>query len=261
MEWVRSGGSGPDQKYPKEASNVHTEKPQTQARESSGGLLSSMETPSRTVYLGSVNTKLIPMENRFSVLTDDDLEEEELGSPSEQEFPPLPSSTRREVVPKKRWGPKFIKLNSLERREPQSVHHVGSDDFMEITVDSGAAENMMPPDMAPSTPLLTSQEQAAGVLYSAANGDLMPNRGMKNVDILTGEGQARKLKMQVTDVNRALMSVAKVCDAGHTVTFTKNGGVITILESGEETRFRRENNVYRLTVQLRSSTKDFPRQG
>ena len=142
---------------------------------------------------------------------------------------------------------------------PDQVNNVNNSQFMEITVDSGAAENVMPEYMAPGTPVEYSDEQAAGVVYSAANEDLMPNRGKKSVPIITGEGQARKVNMQITDVNRALMSVAKVCDAGHTVLFTSKGGVIKNIKSGEGTTFRRENNVYRMTVKL--SEAGFRRQG
>ena len=69
------------------------------------------------------------------------------------------------------------------------------------------------------------------------------------------------MNMQITNVNRALMSVAKVCDAGHTVLFTKKGGTIKNEKSGELTHFRRENNVYRLTVKLDQGASDFTRQG
>ena len=58
--------------------------------------------------------------------------------------------------------------------------------------------------------------------------------------------------MQITDVNKALMSVAKIGDAGHTVVFRHDGGVIRNNSSGEETQFRREN-VYRLKVKLPDS--------
>ena len=37
------------------------------------------------------------------------------------------------------------------------------------------------------------------------------------------EGHKCALKMQVTDVRKPLMSVSKICDAGHKVTFTKDG--------------------------------------
>ena len=55
------------------------------------------------------------------------------------------------------------------------------------------------------------------------------------------------------------MSVAKICDAGHTVMFREDGGVIRNNKTGEETKFRRENNVYRMTVKL--NEKGFARQG
>ena len=96
-------------------------------------------------------------------------------------------------------------------------------------------------------------------MYTAANGETMPNRGCKRVKVTTKEGQLRTMNMQITDVNRALMSVAKICDAGHTVTFTTDGGVIRNNTSGEETKFRRENNVYRMTVKL--NELGFTRQG
>ena len=150
-------------------------------------------------------------------------------------------------------------LASVERDQSSQVNRVGAHQSMEITIDSGAAENVMPERVAPNVPVQYSEEQAAGVVYTAANGDVMPNRGKKLVPFTTSEGQRRMANMQVTDVNRVLMSVAKVCDAGHSVLFTKTGGVIKNLQSGEETKFRREKNVYRMTVKLNDA--DFQRQG
>ena len=112
---------------------------------------------------------------------------------------------------------------------------------MELTIDSGAGENVMPGYMAPHTPVQQSAE--SGVMYTAANGKTMPNRGRKVVKVTTKEGQLRTMNMQITDVNRALMSVAKICDAGHVVTFSSDRGVIRNKKTGEETKFRRENNV------------------
>ena len=60
-------------------------------------------------------------------------------------------------------------------------------------------------------------------------------------------------------MNKALTSVARICDAGDTVIFKKDGGIIKNNKSGEETKFRRENDVYRMTVKLHES--DFARQG
>ena len=133
------------------------------------------------------------------------------------------------------------------------------DQFLELTVDSGAGENVMNEKMAPRTPLRYSDEQDAGVLYTTANGETMPNRGKKVLHVVTKEGHTRAMNMQITDVNKALMSVARICDAGNTVIFKKDGGIIKNNKTGEETKFRRENNVYRMTVKLHES--GFARQG
>ena len=150
-----------------------------------------------------------------------------------------------------------MEVGAIGIRKPTEISNVIPADQMELTIDSGAGENVMPEYMAPCTPVQQSKE--AGVMYTAANGDTMPNRGCKRVKVTTKEGQLRTMNMQVTDVNRALMSVAKICDAGHTVTFTTDGGVIRNNQSGEETKFRRENNVYRMTVKL--NEMGFTRQG
>ena len=159
-----------------------------------------------------------------------------------------------------------MEINDFERVETRVPLNNINSEYIEITVDSGAAENVMPEHMAPGTQTEYSEEQAAGVVYTAANGDTMPNRGKKGLHIITKEGQARKVNMQITDVSRALMSVAKVCDAGHTVLFTKKGGIITNEATGAETTFRRENNVYRMTVKIdgdkaNKAASGFARQG
>ena len=62
--------------------------------------------------------------------------------------------------------------------------------------------------------------------------------------------------MQVTNVRKSLMSVSKICDAGHRVIFEKQGGYIEHVDSGERTRFARRGGVYALQVNLDES-QDF----
>ena len=50
----------------------------------------------------------------------------------------------------------------------------------------------------------------------------MPNSGKKVLCVITKEGHTRAMNMQSTDVNKALMSVATICDAGNTVMFKKD---------------------------------------
>ena len=96
--------------------------------------------------------------------------------------------------------------------------------------------------------------------YVTANGSVMANQGEKDLRVITEEGHRCTLRMQVTDVQKPLMSVARICDAGHRVTFTRDGGVIES-ETGVKTHFIRIDNVYRLRVGLTAGDSAFSRQG
>ena len=78
----------------------------------------------------------------------------------------------------------------------------------------------------------------------------MPNRGEKLLPIQAGNGMDCALRMQVTDVKRALLSVGKVCDSGHEVVFQKDGGWIRHKESGQIFNFVRADGVYRMEVSV-----------
>ena len=55
-----------------------------------------------------------------------------------------------------------------------------------------------------------------------ANGTTMPDRGEKILPVILNNGEECNLRMQITDVHRALHGVSRVCDSGHTVTFRKD---------------------------------------
>ena len=62
-----------------------------------------------------------------------------------------------------------------------------------------------------------------------------------------------EFKMQVTDVRKPLMSVSKICDAGHSVTFRRDGGEIVDDRTGQMTKFNRIDDVYQLVLELPES--------
>ena len=66
-------------------------------------------------------------------------------------------------------------------------------------------------------------------------------------------------KAQVADVHRHLISVSRICDRGNRVVFNSQGGYIESLTTGEKIHVRRENNVYRLQVEV--PERGFARQG
>ena len=261
MEWVRrSNGLGKGGiNYQLEANHVHHATEEEGAWKQVGSPVATLETECRYVDIGTMDKHFPKLSNMFSVLAEGDVDEQEPMKVNvkhpfkvEQAIAAVPCNQKK---PRRRWTK--VELGAVGIRKCTEISHVLPADQMELTIDSGAGENVMPEYMAPSTPVQESKE--AGVLYTAANGDTMPNRGCKRVKITTKEGQLRTMNMQVTDVNRALMSVAKICDAGHTVTFTNEGGVIRNNKSGEETKFRRENNVYRMRVKI--NEPGFTRQG
>ena len=247
-----------------------------------GNPLSTLEMDGRYVDIGNMDRNFPKLTNRFGVLMESDEVDVCESEPMKvhiqrphKEDKTIAAGRGNQMKTRRRWtklevGAISITHKGLSQKVRSStlclsppvtgiteVSNVIPTDQMELTIDSGAGENVMPEYMAPGTPVQQSTE--AGVLYTAANGETMPNRGCKRVKVTTREGQLRTMNMQVTDVNRALMSVAKICDAGHTVTFTNEGGVIKNNQSGEETKFRRENNVYRMTVKL--NELGFTRQG
>ena len=130
-----------------------------------------------------------------------------------------------------------------------------------ITVDSGAMENVISDWMAPQFKVKPSTGSRNGVQYVAANGNMMSNRGEKDVKVTEEEGHWCVLKMQVTDVQLPLMSVAWICDAGHKVTFTKAGGIIEHEATGQRMKFQRVDNVYRLKVGVAEEKLGFPPAG
>ena len=89
----------------------------------------------------------------------------------------------------------------------------------------------------------------------------MANKGEKDIKIVTDEWHKCLLKMQVTDVKTPLMSVAMICDAGHRFVFTRNGGTIAHKVTGQTTKFKRVDNVYRLKVGVVAEEPVFSRQG
>ena len=88
----------------------------------------------------------------------------------------------------------------------------------------------------------------------------MYNEGEKVVEVQSAEGHLCSLKMQVSQVNKPLLSVSKVCDRGNEVVFTKDGGKIVNCNTGQEIHFRREDGVYRLQLRVTKDDARFPRR-
>lgn len=219
-------------------------------------------------------------ENRFGALMEEDEEEDDIGEVQGDAMSPPGLEWRKVEYKQKKAENKCIdglivthpqckgkkckgykgeyhEMNSLD----QELNAMHDDGKLWITIDSGASENVIGEGMAPQYAVKPSEGSRAGVRYVAANGQTMANKGEKDVKVITEEGHKCMLKMQVTDVKKPLMSVSRICDAGHRVVFTKGGGTIEHEVTGQVTKFGRVDNVYRLKVDMADKVPVFSRQG
>ena len=78
----------------------------------------------------------------------------------------------------------------------------------------------------------------------------MENEGQKVVNCLTGQGNNVTTTWQVVDVSRPLMSVHQICSKGNICVFGESGGYILNMQTGSQTPFGVEDNVYVLDLYL-----------
>ena len=135
-----------------------------------------------------------------------------------------------------------------------------------ITVDSGAADNVMPRKILRKwMRVRPSKASKAGVHYVAANDARIPNEGEVDFDFQTKDGQEHSWLFQVAGVNKVLASVSTLVDTGHVVTFEKDDATgtdlsfITHKASGRSIRMRRERNIWTIDAFV-NDDQDFSRQ-
>ena len=260
MDNLRQSGKGGGKAYDGHTDNVETGKV-LENLESKGGFRALCSLEHRRCRCCEAPRQPAASTNRFTPLRQEDENEQE----EEATATSIPELDLANFVP---YFRKKTSANQAKKAAKKLQKSTTIDDFLDIssqaelnmvdvnprtnelwiTVDSGASENVIAEGMAAGVKTVSSVGSRNGVQYVTANGTNMPNRGEQHIQVLTGEGHHCLLNMQVTDVKKPLMSVARVCDAGHEVTFRANGGEIKHVESGQITKFDRIDNVYRLRV-------------
>ena len=170
----------------------------------------------------------------------------------------------RGVSPDKRkpveWPKKQKSSNrfqALAQQEPaEDIAAVEPSYTMKITatVDSGAALNVMPESWFQDYPLRVTKEN--GKKYRAANGQLIKDEGLRSLNAVVCSGNRkvwRKVNCRVTQVNKMLLAVSKIVDAGNKVQFSEEESFIQNLKSKEKLPLRRENGVYVLDMEVMSA--------
>ena len=135
--------------------------------------------------------------------------------------------------------------------EPEGLHRVTEDGIwekIELAVDSGASDSVVPPTMPASIPTVEGPASKRGVLYEVASGHQIPNEGEKRFTAVTDEGAEKKMALQVRDVNQGLLSVSKVAGAGNRVVFDEQGSYIENKSSGQISWLKERNGMYILSL-------------
>jgi hypothetical protein len=120
---------------------------------------------------------------------------------------------------------------------------------VEAVIDSGAGECVCGPQHFASVNTNADANRAgAGVEYVCADGGRIPNLGEKLVGGVSDDGHKLSINFQVANVDKPLIAVAKLTEAGHEVWFGKTWGVIKHGTTGRCTGFSRKNGVYVIKV-------------
>ena len=129
---------------------------------------------------------------------------------------------------------------------------------VEMAVDSGATETVVGEDMIKGVETRQGEATRRGVQYEVASGDLIPNLGEKSFLAYGEQGQVRAIKAQVCEVNKALLSVSRMVQAGNRVVFSNSGSYVEDENTGERIPLREQGGMYMLKLWIRNQS--FQRQ-
>ena len=131
-----------------------------------------------------------------------------------------------------------------------------------FTIDSGAAEHVIPKGWIEGVPVRASAGSLRGVHYVAANGGRIPNLGEQRVPFWTPEGVGASWTLQVAQINKPLVSVAKLNLEGWRVVFDADESYIQHKRSGKIVALKRERGVFIVEAYLEQKNGQvFIRQG
>jgi len=152
--------------------------------------------------------------------------------------------------------PPLSTLGSLGIRMPEglkSVEEVVPEwEGIEMAVDSGASESVVSEDMLTGVETVEGYAQKKGVQYEVADGTLIPNLGEKKFVAVSDAGVTRAMKAQVCDVNKALLSVHRVVQAGNRVVFAASGSYVQDETSGETMALTEKGGMYMLKLWVKA---------
>ena len=148
-------------------------------------------------------------------------------------------------------------INSISSNNPRWWSHDGGslrplEQIHEkwITVDSGASVAVVPKNCASDYKITPTRESAAGVCYTVANGNSMPDLGQRSPNIVTENGILKKVRFHVADVDKPLLAVSAVRRKGYRVVFDDESYIQNKINPEEKIPLIEENGTYKMKAWL-----------
>ena len=132
---------------------------------------------------------------------------------------------------------------------------------IEITVDSGACDTVMPSKMCGHISILSTEKSRSGYEYEVANGEGLPNHGERRCFMMTENSETMKrIAFQCADVHKALLSVSRLADQGYQCLLGQHGGELRDVVTGDVIPLHRRDNLYVMRAWVRQDESGFARQ-
>ena len=138
-------------------------------------------------------------------------------------------------------------INAMPEYRP-SMSSEAEWQHIELAVDSGAAETVIPHDLVTDHPIEESDASREGLCYVSATGQPIPNLGEQKLPLVTNECTMRGMTFQAALVKKPLGSVKRICSCGHRVVFDEEGSYIQNKGTGEINWMREEQGNYILDL-------------
>ena len=139
--------------------------------------------------------------------------------------------------------------------------------LIEVIVDSGACETVLPASLCAHIKLRESAASKAKVEYEVASGKAVPNLGEKHCEVFAeGGSNSMLMHFQVADIHRPLLSLSRCADQGFRSHLDYWGGWLEDTKTGETIPITRRGNLYIMQMWIRGAPDEvnapgFPGRG
>ena len=132
---------------------------------------------------------------------------------------------------------------------------------IEVTVNSGACDTVMPLSSCSDFGLRESPQQRSGMVYEVANRASLANEVERRCLMMTrGATAPKRITFQVAEVHNTLLRITRAADAGYECHLNAKGGYLLDTYGGEKIPIARMGNLYVMKAWAREDLKNDPRQ-